>query len=332
VPQVTGLERAVFGDVSTDEIRAWLGRHLRSRLHMDVNDVVFTSGRVAPVYGLRLQDGSTVVLKIHRSPVNSNRLAAASRCQRLLAEAGFPCPVPLDGPAPTEGRIATIESFLDHGHPGNGHNPPVRRSLAASLAAQVDALRGVTDSSLVTDAPAWARYQDGPWPEPHDPIFDFSTLPDERRWLDQLAREAADVLATQPPEPTVIGHSDWACQNVRFAGDEVVASFDWDSLVARPEPVIAGLSAGGFPEGGGYGAAAPTPDEAGAYLADYDSSRSRPFTRAEQAAAAAAAAWVLSYNARCTVDLEHRGLLQPEEGSPLQLLDRYRRSYLELRW
>ena len=178
MPQVTGLERAVFGDVSADEIRAWLGRHLRSRLHMDVNDIVFTSGRVAPVYGLRLQDGSTVVLKIHRNPVNTDRLAAASRCQRLLAEAGFPCPAPLDGPAPTDGRIATIESLLDHGHPGNGHNPPVRRSLAASLAAQVDTLRGVTDSSLVIDAPAWARYQDGPWPEPHDPIFDFSTLPD----------------------------------------------------------------------------------------------------------------------------------------------------------
>lgn len=80
MPQVTGLERAVFGDVSADEIRAWLGRHLRSGLHMDVNDVVFTSGRVAPVYGLRLLDGSTLVLKIHRGRVTRGaRLTGSSR-------------------------------------------------------------------------------------------------------------------------------------------------------------------------------------------------------------------------------------------------------------
>jgi hypothetical protein len=30
VPHVTGVERAVFGDVGADEIRAWPGRHLRS--------------------------------------------------------------------------------------------------------------------------------------------------------------------------------------------------------------------------------------------------------------------------------------------------------------
>jgi hypothetical protein len=331
--QITELERAVFGDVGTDEIRAWLRRHLRSHLHIDMNDIVFASGRVAPVYGLRLHDGSTVVLKIHRNPVNTDRLAATTRCQRVLAEAGFPCPAPIDGPAPTDGRIATIESFLDQGQPGNGRDPLVRRALATSLAAQTETLRGVDNSSLFADAPAWARYQDGPWPQPHDPIFDFSILPDEYHWLDQLARAAADVLSAEPPEPTVIGHSGWVCQNVRFAGHEVVASSDWDSLVARPEPVIAGLSAGAFPEGSDHGPGAPTPDEVGAYLADYDGSRSTPFTRAEQAAAAAAAAWVLSYNARCAVDLEHRGLLQPEEeGSPLQLLDRHRQSHLQLRW
>jgi hypothetical protein len=332
MPQVTGLERAVFGDAGADEIRAWLGRHVRSRLRLDVHDIIFTSGRIAPVYGLRLKDGSRVVLKIHRNPVNADRLAAASRYQRILADSGFPCPMPLDGPSPTDGRIATIETLLDHGDAGDGHDPFVRRSLAASLAAQVDTLRGAADGSLITDAPAWARYQDGPRPEPHDSIFDFSILPDGYGWLDQLAQEAAAVLAAQPPEAIVIGHSDWACQNVRFAGHEVVASFDWDSLVARPEPVIAGLSAGAFPAGGASGGAAPTPGEAGAYLADYDSSRPTAFTPTEQAAAAAAAAWVLSYNARCTLDLEHRGLIEPEEGSPLQLLDRYRRSYLELRW
>jgi hypothetical protein len=58
LPQVTGLERAVFGDVSADEIRAWLGRHLRAALDVDVSDILFTAGRIAPVYGLRLDDGT----------------------------------------------------------------------------------------------------------------------------------------------------------------------------------------------------------------------------------------------------------------------------------
>jgi hypothetical protein len=60
-----------------------------------------------------------------------------------------------------------------------------------------------------------------------------------------------------------------------------VASFDWDSLVARPEPVITGLSAGAFPEGGASGAAAPTPDDACAYLADCDNARPAPSTAPE---------------------------------------------------
>ena len=47
--------------------------------------------------------------------------------------------------------------------------------MAAALAAQIDTLRGADGTDLVTGRPAWADWSAGAWPEPHDPVFDFST-------------------------------------------------------------------------------------------------------------------------------------------------------------
>lgn len=65
------------------------------------------------------------------------------------------------------------------------------------------------------------------------------------------------------------------------AGPVVSAAFDWDSLAARPEAVIAGLSAGSHTMGGAAGDAAPTPAQASAFLADYELARREPFPAAE---------------------------------------------------
>ncbi|WP_432524277.1 phosphotransferase [Kineococcus sp. SYSU DK006] len=332
---VSGIEQAVFGPLfisDTDGVDGWLDQSLHRHLGAGVAQVLFRSGRVSAVYGCRLHDGQQVAVKVHREGADTEHLAAAVRAQQHLADAGYPCPRPLAGPVVVEGRTLVAETMLTGGRWRDAREPRVRRALAVSLAEQVALLRSVPAAALRPGAPAWVRYEHGPWPAPHDPIFDFSSTLDGYAWLDDLAARAAAVLSDCPGSE-VIGHSDWYRGNALFAdgleGPAVCAAFDWDSLAARPEAVIAGLSAGSHTLGGAGEGAAPTPAQAAAFLDDYDSARFQAFTAAERAGAAAAACWALAYNARCELSfLPLEDAAAP--GTPLQVLSEHRNAYLEL--
>lgn len=327
----SGLERAIFGEVDVRHIDDWLDRHITGRLGKGVNRVLFRTGRIGAVYGLQLLDGTDVVVKVPRGTPAIEPLAAAVGCQRHLAEHHYPCPTPLDGPAVTDGRVAVIETLLDVGETGDIRQDATRRAAAASLAQQVALLRDLSAfAAALTDPPAWARYRDGPWPVPHDSIFDFTDTPAGFGWLDDLAAAAAS-RAMSAPGPTVIGHSDWYVGNLRFAEGAMVAAYDWDSLVADTEPVIAGFAAGSYTAGNATGPSAPTPAEVGDFLRDYASRRPAPFTAPGRAAAAAAATWVLAYNARCELTHIPRGG-NPVDGSSLSVLAQAGHHYLTLRW
>ena len=187
----SGIERAVFGAIGRDDIDAWLSRHLQARLGGDLAHIIFRAGRIAAVYGAALHDGRQVVVKVHRRVADLAYLGAAAACQRRLAEVGYPCPEPLDGPATTDGLTAVVETLCSDGPPGNSHEPTTRRAMAHALFEQLELLRGAPVAGLVAGAPAWAHYEHGPWPQPHDPIFDFTTTPPAFTWLDDLARQAA---------------------------------------------------------------------------------------------------------------------------------------------
>jgi Ser/Thr protein kinase RdoA (MazF antagonist) len=323
VVELSWVEAAVFGPVPPAAVDGWLDRLASQRLGAGVAEVLFRSGRVAAVYGLRLGDGRRVAVKVHRDPVEIDRLARTTRCQRLLAGAGFPCPAPVHGPVRFDGRVTVVESIVDRGVTADAHRPAVRAVMAEALAWQVDLLRSVPARSLADGAPAWARYEQGPWPVPHDPLFDFSRTPAGYEWLDDLAARASRLIPAGAAE--AVGHADWVCGNLRFDGDTLTAAYDWDSLAGRPEAVLAGLAAGAHTEGSVAGATAPSPPEVAAFLADY-SAATRPFSAAERMAAVAAATWVLAYNARCGVGFPDR------PGSPLSVLAEHRDAYLALSW
>ena len=326
--RTSGIERAVFGAVGRVDIDAWLGRHLGARLGGDLSHILFRSGRIAAVYGAALSDGRQVAVKVHRRVADLAYLNAAAACQRRLAQVGYPCPEPLDGPATTDGLTAVIETLCSDGEPGNSHEPSIRRAMAQALFEQLELLRGAAVDGLVAGAPAWARYDRGPWPQPHDPIFDFTTTPPAFTWLDDLARRAAGVLNHAGPADCV-AHADWTCGNLRFQDGQVSCSYDWDSLAAAPEAVLAGLAAGSFTEGG-TGADTPTTEEVTGFLRDYEQVRS-PFSEAEQRIAAAAVTWVLAYNARCQLSFLPPGG-RPARGSSLEALTTHPDAYLNLRW
>ncbi len=296
---------------------------------------LFRTGRLAAVYGLQLTSGLVIVAKVYRGGADLERLAAAVSCQRVLADAGHPCPAPLNGPVAVDGRVVLLEALLDRGERGDAHSAATRRAMARALAEQIRLLRSVPElRSGLHKPPAWAAYDNGPWPKPHDPIFDFTTTPVGFEWLDHIAELAAETLGPRRP-PDAIGHSDWVCQNLRFTQDchdAVSAAYDWDSLLAESEPVLVGVVAGTYTEGSLASADAPTPHEVVAFLAEYEANRHAPFRKRDQATATAAATWALAYNARCGLSAE---MLEfpVREGSPLHTLARYGgASYLTLRW
>jgi hypothetical protein len=327
---VTGIERAIFGEVTADQVTQWLDQLVYRRLTLGVQTVLFRAGRLAAVYGLQLTNGAQIAAKIYRA-ADLEHLAAVVACQRLLVDASYPCPAPLDGPVEVEGHVVVLEALLDGGVRGDAHIATTRQAMARALSEQIRILRSIPElQSRLLTPPGWADYARGPWPTPHDPIFDFTTTPGGFEWLDHIATLAAEALGPRQP-PDTIGHCDWVCQNLRFNQDGVWAAYDWDSLLAETEPVLVGIAAGAFTEGSIAGTQAPTPQEVVAFLSECEATRPFPFSRSEQAAATAAATWVLAYNARCDVGAATFGT-SASAGSPLQMLSRYGGSYLTLRW
>lgn len=349
---VDGIQRATFGLVLQHQVDVWLDRYLRDQVGSGLHQVLFRSGRVAAVYGCRLDDGRDVALKVHRRGADLAHLTAAVKAQRHLAARGYPCPRPVHGPTVEDGRVVVAETLLSEGELADATEPAVRWALVAGLAEQIELLRplaadSVLGGSLRAGAPAWARYEQGPWPVPHDPIFDFTHRPERFGWVDDLAGEAAGVLTGFGSRgllgPDVIGHSDWYDGNVLVrpaegsigegggsVGEVVVSgAFDWDSLAARPEAVLVGMCAGSYTAGGSANAAAPTVAHVAALLEDYQ--RARPgFLVGEQwASAAATACWVMTYNARCELVFLDPGA-EPAPGSALRALVVAGRGYLDL--
>jgi Ser/Thr protein kinase RdoA (MazF antagonist) len=323
--RVEGIERAIFGHVPAAEIDNWLQRLVRSQLSTALHEVLFRRGRVSAVYGLHLEDGRQVVVKVHRGSPDLRSLAAATATQRWVAEHGYPAPRPIDGPLMLDGHTAVIEALLDVGSAADAHDPVVRQALAASLAEQIRILSDMELPTALTVRPAWAVYDNGPWPTPHDPIFDFTTTPPGFEWLDDFAQQASDTLIAADL-PSIVGHSDWYAGNVLVAGGVVTAAFDWDSLIIDSEAMIVGMAAGQCTSGiTAFGA--PTPSKVAAFLADYQAHRSTPFSPHEQRIAQGAVAWQLAYNARC--ELSWLGAESPAPaGSLLAALIDHRGEYL----
>jgi Ser/Thr protein kinase RdoA (MazF antagonist) len=325
--ELSGIERAFFGSVSVAALDDWLAATARERLGVDVAEILFRSGRIDAVYGLRLADERKVVLKVHRPPVDVDGLAANQEVLGYLASTGYPCPEPVDGPITRGEHVVTIETLLEGGTPADGRVPEVRRALAGAFAEHVRRLRAVAHlGPKLAAGPAWTRYEGGPWPTPHDPIFDFTTTPAAFAWLDDVARTAADeLLALRGRDAPVIGHGDWYDGNAHVEGERIVAVFDWD-LMTEAEAVLAGLAATAYLHAG-----APTAAEASAYLRDLEDARGKPYTDLQRRAASAAGRWVLAFNARCELSLlGNRDDVETADTSPLGRLLGARDAYAYL--
>lgn len=270
------------------ELSHWCAQHLGS----PAVDLLFTVQKLSFVTALRLDDGRRVVVKARRA---EERVRTCAAVQRLLWERGFPCPQPLAGPAAYGDKVATAEVLIEGGDAlaRDGAAPLFARALAMQVALAGD--REI--AGTLEPVPLWVNW-DHParltWPP--DPVVELNARPGPD-WLDGAGESARERLRAASALPKVIGHADWESQNLRWRGRELHVAFDWDSLVRRPEAIVAGMAALMFPSTGPTNEAA-TVDESDAFLAAYQDARGRAFTRDELEVAWAAGLWIGAWKAK----------------------------------
>ena len=300
---LSGTEAAVYGDATPLELYAFLDAWTTSRLGSPIGRVHFRAGRIDVVWGVELDDGRAVVVKMHRPPAELDAIRVTNDAQRVLVGSGFPCAMPLAGPEEVDGHVLTAESMIVGTAP-DGRDPAHRLLLAEGLARHIEILRDHPDVvRRAGPGPSCCHYQAGPWPVPHDTLVDFRSTPAGFEWLDEFGQRAADqVLAHRDAESVVAGHADWYAGNTAVSGGVLVGTFDWE-LVADTEAVIAGFAAACFGASSTGSAGLSTPEEVALFMRDYDDVRSQRLTDRERRTAAGAAAWILAFNARWQVAL-----------------------------
>lgn len=260
-----------------------------------VAERTFTAGNLSVVHGLRLTNGSEVVLKIRD---NDARLGARTWVQHRMWQAGFPCPQPLTGPLPLGTKVASAETPV----PGGGEPAPADapRQFAGLLAAFVTCAENFDPQPLLRPAPAWVHWyhqEAGVWPVPDDRNVDLIA---ERcsltAWLDELGAAVRGRLEEVRDVACVVGHGDWDSRNVKFHNGRPLVVHDWDSVVYEPEVVIIGQAVAMF-EGGPSGAGASV-ERTVAFLEEYQSARGRALTDNELQLCWAAGLWVRAFNAK----------------------------------
>lgn len=111
---------------------------------------------------------------------------------------------------------------------------------------------------------------------PEDLDVDLNQV-DGPGWIDEAGQAARQKLCEdQDQDQAVIGHGDWITDNLRWDGNRLLVAYDWDSLIADSEAVIAGLAAAIY-----LYPALPTVTETRDFLDAYSTARGRPFSPGE---------------------------------------------------
>jgi hypothetical protein len=278
-----------------DDLPDWLPDWCRDQLGSEPADVLFQARQMSMVFGVRLADGTDVVVKARD---DDGRAVSCVAVQARLAERGFPCARPLTQAVGVDSLAVHAEEFRPGGDLLHGDSPDVAVSYAEVFAHLMAELADVTVAPPLPN-PRWARWDhtdSGVWPA-------IDVLDDrDQSAVPAYAVETADrvrrrILAAGLP--CVLGHADFEAQNLRWHGREVWTVHDWDSLAWQPEAALVGAASGAFASSG-QPTLAPI-ESSEAFLVTYQDIRGRRFTAEEQQVAWAASLWSVAHNARWEV-------------------------------
>lgn len=297
---VAFVELDVYGTSDAVRIAELMDRFARERLGSGVAGHLRYGSSVGSTHCVELSDGRRVVIKARPPaeadapvPIDRETLAQIVLVQHHLAAQGYPCPKPLLGPVPLGRGLATVEAYMDHGYQRDGHDPHVRELIAAALHEHITLLAPL----VATVRPRHFEVPtDRLFPRPHGKLFTPSEA--DTGWVRDLARRAR-ALAESVPAPSVLGHCDWRVEHLRFEGDAIVATYDWDSVALRSELQIVGTNAHGHTADWSQEAIRRVPTHEGmlGFIEAYEHARAVPFTREQHRGARAWAAYWIAYGA-----------------------------------
>jgi hypothetical protein len=272
-----------------------LGEWCERWLGSAISEVLFETGSLSAVTGVRLADSREVVVKVRRC---APRLNAAYLVQRHVRQCGYPAPEPLVPPTPVGAAdCASAEQLVGGGASGGRGRDDAERSAQALvwLLSITPAVADVGDLSPVPPWVAWDHAGPGLWPAPDGRPEGLSTAAGPG-WLDDAGRRARERLRRYRA-PRVIGHGDWHADNVRWSGTKLLVVHDWDSVVYQPEAVIAGMAAAIFPA---YSASwqPATIADSEQFLDAYLRARSGPWAQDDIQAFWAATVWTRAFDAK----------------------------------
>ncbi|HLL22955.1 MAG TPA: phosphotransferase [Kofleriaceae bacterium] len=295
-PYDARLARSILGTVNSREICA----RVEAFVGVPIDACMFVSLSIGAVFGLVLEDGARVVVKVHAFEPSREAgfpdlaaLDAVYAAQAELHAVGVPCAAVVQMPVPFGSGAAAVMAYLEPHAPDPPHHAGVRRALAA-LAAQI-----VEQGRSLVSRMRLPRRGLSPdlYPAPHNALFDFTT-PDGG-WIDDRARAARQVLDRPRHVTSVVAHGDLSCANVIVSGGRVTNVFDVDSVCWLDELRHVASAAVYFTYTGEAGWTWPSRDDARAFVEDYAAARAWTPTLADREVMNAYAIYALAYTARC---------------------------------
>lgn len=301
------VDRAVLGTTDPAAIAALFEGFCEEALGAKIAGARFYRVSVACVAGLDLSDGRAVVVKAQRGARSEAYLAACVAFRGLLADEGFPCPRPLSPPRRVGPAWMMAEEHMLAGTPADAHEPRVRRAITDALARLASLSARFPHPEVFGRAWFTGLPEGRVFPRPHSPFFDFERTSEGAAWIEGLAAEARSRRPAAEGQ-RAIGHFDFRVEHLRFEGDRVVASYDWDSLHHELVPVMIGSLAPHFTADWQRDdvVRAPSIDEMRAFVADFEASSGHAFSKAERATLSAACVFAMAYTARCNHALNPR--------------------------
>lgn len=311
-PRDVELARLILGSDSTEEIAARVEGYCQMHLGREIESCLEVTQSVGSVFSLRLDDGSTVVLKAHLlrgarlgMPSTLESLDAVYSIQSAMAQDGLPCANVIRSPVAFEPGAMVAMERLETTCTADAHQPAVRRAMAESLA---DFVRRAEPFRGLPHLPRVQLPADRLLPPPHNPQFNLELPGGE--WIDARAREARAQIEALG-ESLVVAHTDYSAANVRVSEGQVTAIFDFDSVALVDEMRCLAGTALHFtyqPRSPGWCWAGP--EEAIAFIDDYARARGRPLSPIERLRLSACAIYGMAYTARCEHALDPSGKKQ----------------------
>lgn len=294
------LARQVIGG-GPEDLRAAIADFVGRHLGESIAGWNFAHAGSASTHGLRLSSGKEIVLKVHPPELADRpRLEAAQQAQERLADEGFPCPRPLLDVRRLGHGLATIEEFLGGGRRADPDEASELRAIARGCHRIVELLRPFKSFEAL-DAERLGRYPLEPlWLGSHDPRVDFAASRRGAEWIDDIAYEARRRRYSTAIGSVVVGHNDWRIEHLRVESGELVAVYDWDSLVRTREPLLVASAIRGFNAdwSDSIDPRVPSLDQVRSFLDEYEACRGRRFSAAERTVIYAGWIDALAYAAR----------------------------------